>query len=278
MKVTLRDNTQVLIGRISDALSMLNSTSGVNRGIVARCRDNDDSDFRGGSMEALTSSLSGKVDLSRHKAALAQFEKSGIGQKIKAQTDANRARRKVRLSDEDGNFEYTRRFDDKIFVQSYKALQVQKIVEIDCNFSISYKAKSHEIDKFGAFVWSICNLIESAGFVVKINFVNKGRGLFVNKKWNHEISLVVKEPGQYLSPSVLAAVFSSNFFRRAGFAALAGLGNALNEEVNKNLGYPERSQPIETKNGRLVISADAATAADDKLVSELLKIFKTGGK
>jgi hypothetical protein len=235
--------------------------------------------FCGGSFDDLLNQFAQGIDLTDHKRKLAQFEKGDAARNLRASVDQFKPKRKPRLNDSEGSWDYARRFDDKPFLDFPKQRQTQKVVELFVNFSISSAASASAINAFGAYVWSINKLIEGAGIQTRIIVAMSVDEVYYSGPFRSgSFEVIVKESGEYLSPALLAQAFTANFYRRSIFAGHCLAADVIGASCAGTLGRPRHFPSVEFADGRLIISASAAEGSNAALLEELTKIFNPSQK
>jgi hypothetical protein len=213
-------------------------------------------------------------DVVATKRALQEFNKTDLARKFKAAIDAKRPRRRFRMSDSDGDWEYMRRFDEKPFMECYKTSSPQKILEIYAHFNFNGGVKAESINQYGAFVSAIVQLVESCGVQCRIIAVTQGNGTYYinGKSGNGTTEVEVKKTDEYLAPAVISAIFTANFFRRFLFAAIALQSDLAGGIVSWGLGSAATlKSSVQYENGRLTLSGDCMNGATEKVINEIIK-------
>jgi len=85
---------------------------------------------------------------------------------------------------------------------------------------------------------------------------------------------MLKEPDQYLSPSTLVKVFSSNFYRRAGFFSTILASETLEGRLEfSTMGIPVRfKQDVHVEDGKVyVLGTSVGEDRGESLVKDILK-------
>lgn len=276
--------------RLNSALKLLNGhdqvgftgdnqrrvTGWLDLGQEEKPSDRDWESWQGGSARALRESLEGRVNMKRFESAYAEFQKGGLKKDLALELKAAMPKRKRTFSEHDGEWDYDRRFEIEPFQRVKNHRVPTRILEIDAGFGISGSAGADEVNRYGCMVWGISQLIEACGIQTRIIWSCYSKG-FAEKNGNTknaQVRVTVKEPGQYLAPSLLAACFQAVFFRRMGFALLACAAEAQGAQVTWGLGSPDDRPAAEFRDGRLYISPDSArggTHAINEAVKESIR-------
>jgi hypothetical protein len=230
--------------------------------------------FAQGTHGDLLKSLREGIDLKNHQAKLTEFERGDTGRLLKATVEEHKPRRRPRLNDSDGSWDFSKRFDDKPFLDFPKQRQTQKVIEVWVNFSISAYVKADEINAFGAYVWSVIRLIESAGLQTRLVLAMPVSSVYRGSSTpDGSAEVLIKESSHYLSPAVLAATFTALFYRRTLFALHQVAADLIGADCSSSIGHCRSFPQIEFSNGRLTLSADSQRPSDAELLEQLTKIF-----
>jgi hypothetical protein len=190
------------------------------------------SSFAGGTWDDVTS----LKNMDSFKKTLAEFQKNKLEEKVKARIDFS-PKRKRSLSEHDGDWDFDKQWDIKPFSNSQKEMLPINVVDINVDMSISANMDAEAINKYGALVWSVIQIIESIGIQANIYVINECTG--ISNKSDDRIQLCIKKAGEYISPISLATCFQSVFFRRAIFTGIVFAAEHYNEEVYGSLGSPK---------------------------------------
>lgn len=245
-----------------------------NQDLIEGFCDDDKDGWRGGSLSDLKKAFEQGVDLKNHLKAQKKIEQGDLGQKIKALNDGLITRRRLTTSDVDGDFIYSRRFDDKPFVLSKKTRVPQKVIEVNVSLSVNGSASAESIDNFAAFAWAIINLIESKGIQCKVLTSIQSKGPDQEGDLDVTCEAIIKNAGEYLAPSKLAACLSTLFMRHALFTGLVLGCDLMNKNSYSGLGRAVQAPTVDFSKGRLTLNPDCISANTEKVINELTKIFK----
>ncbi len=206
-------------------------------------------------MSKLERDLKQGPDMAPFNAALHELQSHGL-KTIQAGIANCKPARKRRVSEYDGVWQYDRKDDEFPFVENYKKRVPNRIITVIPNFTISGSQSNGDVDAYGAMVWAICQLIEKTGILVNVDWYEHTRQTS-RKHGGLDVSVKVrcKTANQYLAPSMLAACFTSNFFRRIGFALWVSGCNAYDAEAAGGLGSCITfDKPAEYRDGCLYLS------------------------
>lgn len=243
-------------------------------GVAQYVFTNKDADFCGGTLEQLGQDLSQGKDLTKHLEMLSEFKRSNLGQKIEAIRESFAVRRRLRTSDIDGDWDYSRRFSDKPFVVSKKERVSRKAIDLIIRLNARGDVSSESLDRFGVLCWTVINCLESSGRRVRLRLISQASHSFKTKGIHSCVLLNVKEANEYLEPSRLAAVISANFFRRVIFGLRAFSGENLKIGAHKGMGSSYERPALEYHDdGALIISPDVIKGHDKALENELVKLL-----
>jgi hypothetical protein len=234
--------------------------------------DPDRISFCGGTYQEVLDDLSGKVDMKPFLKAREKFAKGKLAEKLKTSIALVTPRRKRIMSEHDGDWDYSRRYEITPFANTKRAMGAGRTIDLVCDFSISAYTTSEEIDRYGAMIWAISDLIEQAGVATNIIYRDRVTGMCSERKLAADIEVTVKRAGEYISPSVLASVFKSRFYRRVMFGLFSVIPELVNRRVCSGLGRPvEDRARIEFSNGKLVLNPLVIGATNDQVEEEILK-------
>jgi hypothetical protein len=269
---TIEGGLAGILELVQSRKSLLATVSEKNRYQMNSALCGDDEAFKGGSLADLEAALSGKVDMQAYLQAKRRFSESKLGQRLNTVTQDLAPRRKRFTSEHDGEWDYGRQWEITPFYSTSRAFAPARTVRIMADFSISARAKADEIDRYGVMVWALSDMIESTGVMTEVCFYNAVTGCAYGPDTDGKTIIKLKRAGEYIAPSLLAAAFKANFFRRAGFAMIATHGEVSGGEVSGCLGSPVRSNvPIEFGRGELWIRTNATTGYDGAIEREILK-------
>jgi hypothetical protein len=239
---------------------------------ITEVSDRGSENFCGGSKEELLKDLEGHMDMKPYQKAYDKLDETGLLSKLKTQGALGKPRRKRRMSEHDGDWEFDRMWELKPYQNTTRKQQVLKTVRIDCNFSCSGGTASTTIRKYGALVWAIARVIEDAGIQTHIVYCERAKN--VGNHTNVANRVTLKNPGEYIAPTFLAACFTANHYRRLGFAL-----QALCVPVNDNdischsMGQAEPGPALEFSDGVLTIDVKANHMSYDDVEKTVLEII-----
>lgn len=207
-----------------------------NRDEFSRFTTNKDSEhkgFSGGTWEDVTN-LENMEDFKR---VLADFKKNKLEEKVITKLDYS-PKRKRKMCEHDGDYDHQRRWEIRPFVNSRREMAPITVVDVNVDFSISCGMGAEAINKYGALVWSIIQLVESLGIQCNIKVINESEGSTSCGK-NSKLVYTLKKAGEYISPVALATCFQSVFYRRAIFAGIVMQAEMSGKKVAIGLGRPK---------------------------------------
>ena len=229
--------------------------------------------FCGGSMADLSSAAKGQRDISgvlEQKAALA---KSGALKALNTGMATTNRRRRV-MSDLDGEWDMDRRWDIAPFFATQKQPMPVRALKLIAHFGANCTASAKNLDKYGAFLAALVEIIESRGVTVDLVCRIKARQVTGASRKTVQADIQVKKCGEYISTQKLATVFWTNYFRRAVFFALMAASEFVGEDVCSSLGKADHSDKVvKASSGVLEISpsTDGRSLPDPELVIEKIK-------
>jgi hypothetical protein len=237
--------------------------------------ERDEVKFKGGTTDELKASLQGHVDMKPYERERQRLSGTGLLSQLKTQMQDVTPIRKRRLSEHDGDWDYSRRYDISPFSSSVRAFQPERTVTVVCNFAVSAWAEASEIDRYGAMVWAIVDILESCGVRTRVVYREAGLGCDYNGTTDNDIRFMLKKPGEYIAPSLLATAFQANFFRRVAFGFIVLGCDYAGKTVSMGYGKPEKNnKAIQFKEGSLILSPDSIHATSDELEREIMKAVK----
>lgn len=227
-------------------------------------------DFCGGSYDDLEKMLDGTIDMTDFEAAKEKIMSSDVLTKILPAIDMSSKRRKRRLSEHDGDWDYSRRWEIEPFSTAVRAPQAIKRIEVYCHLAVNCSISAGEYNRFGAIAWSIAELLESIGIQTKITGSYRSNQIDTDSKLSSTTEFVIKEFGEYVAPSLVATAFTAVFFRRAGFMMICA-GSEVRS--TKNAEYLGRSVQydgtIDYKDGRIDIGPNVTSNCTDEIEKAL---------
>lgn len=208
------------------AVEGLELSSSRNKEVYSNSWSEDNASWKGGSFLELKE----KPDTKQFKEFQSKLKQSTMYKKL--HTVFHHANiRKRQMSEHDGEYDHDRRYDVKPFQRACKGVSPVRKLTLNAHLSFSSGIGSDTINKYGAMVAAICNLLESYGILVEINMISTGRGSVQGQNSDEQLfedTILIKEPNQYLPITSLLGVFSSNFLRRVEFTRIA-----LDAELSK---------------------------------------------
>lgn len=206
------------------------------------------------------------------RGTLDAFYKSAIITRLKTKAGLIKPKRRRCHSAYDGEFNFDRVWDHEPFDATTKVRSNTRTVTILFNFSFSAHVKSEEINRYGAFLVAINDLITSAGIQTEIIQQIKARR--VSKDLNMDLRINIKKSTEYLSNLSLSNAFTANFYRRVLLCELSRQCSLKNKTVHTGHGSPvvERNDAgMVFKDGTLVIGPHCQMDKFSKWESELMR-------
>jgi hypothetical protein len=197
-------------------------------------KDRNHSSFAGGSWEDVTN----LKNMSSFKKQLEEFKRNKLEEQISTKIDYS-PKRTRRLSEHDGDYDHDKQWDIKPFTNSKKELLPISVIDVNVDMSISAGMSSESINKYGALVWSIIQLIESLGIQANIYIKNEVNRIDSNGNYSSNLNYRIKKAGEYISPVALATCFQSVFFRRAMFSGMVLACDNNFKQACYSLGSPK---------------------------------------
>jgi hypothetical protein len=203
------------------------------------------------------------------------FLNSGLRRDLETVTQNCTPKRTRRLSEHDGEWQFDRRWEITPFQATHVKRMPTRTLTIMANFTVSAWGKSEEIDRYGAIVWAISQLIEKAGISTRIVWYQHARTV-TECGLASRIEIECKRAGEYLAPSLLAACFTTMFYRRVGFALEVASGEAYGKTVRDSLGSPIRYDPVKFEKGVLSLAPECVHGYDAELGRCIVAAIKGG--
>lgn len=223
--------------------------------------------FKGGTF----CDLKRPADLTGFEEAKKKVQKSKMLNKIKAVLRDQTVRRR-RSDAHDGEYDLDKKWEVNPFSKASRGKSPHRFLKINAHVSFSGFVSAAQIDKYGAMVAAICNVLESSGIGVEIDFISSGRSNIVG--WNNyfEDRIKLKSLHEYLPPNVLIKAFSSNFYRRVCFSRDVMLAELHDQDVAAGLGTPcKYKAKVTWKKGEVSIYSESITDNQDRLFEDIEK-------
>lgn len=176
-------------------------------------------DFFGGTAKEFRGNLRGETNMTVFEQERDRLQRSGLLDRVQEALAIVNPRRRLKLSDEDGDYEHDRRFDDRPFLGMSKRPTAARTLDIECHFAANYRVGADNITRFGVLCWALVDLLEAAGITCRVTYCKRNWGIGGDEA-STQINTVLKEAGQYVAPSLLAAGFDSMFYRRANWSLI----------------------------------------------------------
>lgn len=234
--------------------------------------ERDEKEWCGGTTKDLSDDLEGRIDMRPFEKARDKFEKSDLAQKLKERFEKCQPRRQRVKSEYDGEFNESRRWDITPFDGVMKAPGYGRSIDVIVYGSVSATTSAEELNAYGNMAWALIEVIERAGVNVRVSTRYQQIGYTDSRHGTLTVDVESKKAGEYLSPSLLAATFKSNFFRRAIFQQIALGADVIGAQVSYGLGRPHQPEKsIEFKEGQLILAPRIRNAGFEEIERELLK-------
>lgn len=210
-------------------------------------------DWVGGTKDDLVNDLDGNIEMAPYTEQYQKLEENDLMSKLKTAGALSKPRRKRRMSEHEGDWDFERMWELKPYQHCVRMRSIINIVKIDAHFACSGATKSHEITKYGGLVWAISKIIEDAGIQTEITYCERAKNVGYNGT-GIETRMLIKKPGEYIAPSFLAATFTSNHYRRLGFA-LQALCVPINDNDQScdSMGSATPGAAMQFEDGRLTM-------------------------
>jgi len=262
--VSCESNEVKLTGRLQNVLKLIDRQSPrvnvVGNGPAIRTNLEQDpmSSWTGGSLDALKADLSGEMDMTPFNTALSKIKTSEVFESLKTKVVAGTPMRKRRVSEHDGEWDMSRQWEIAPFHATYRAFQERKAIDINAQFAFNGAYDPEEITAYGAMIWAISELIESAGIRCRVVWCKQNKGISEDKDVNSSMRIELKAHQEYVAPSLIAAAFQARFYRRAGFALIVAASDYRGYPAKNNLGTPRgNASAVSFVDGALELSPAA---------------------
>lgn len=222
-------------------------------------RDNNPASFYG-SKARLQEMAQGKINLAPfHDARRAISE---VTREISAELADIAPKRVRRMSDQDGDWDHARMWELAPFQSTKRARGgIARVIDVEVNFQFNAGTKTHDIERFGAFAYSVVQAIESAGVQVNLTCGGMAQNVFARNEVLTKQTCRVKQAGEYMEESLLARCFTTEFFRRVMFTLSVAACDSLDKTIRSTLGKAVRVESSAT-HGKLVLAPDSTQNFD----------------
>lgn len=237
-----------------------------NKALYTEQASDESSSWRGGTVKELrevprfNNFVKTRVDISKRPMFKKIEHKMGLSPK-----------RKRFMSEHDGEMNFDKLYDIKLFESTMRSQTHSKKLNVVVDFSILAHTDAKDIDRYGATVWAIIQLLEAKGYGVNLLLEQTGRNVYCGNGASYRLKMLqkVKKENEYLSPKVLAMCFQSNWYRRVTFGMMVKCGDEFSFPVNSSLGTTWNKRQTSLKNGEFYISMPGYFGDGD--VDKLLK-------
>jgi hypothetical protein len=166
-------------------------------------------------------------------------------------------RRQRRLSEHDGEWDMSRRWEVQPFYTAKRDSRLHRIVDIECYVNASAMVDANTINYYGASIWAINDILETHGLSTSMKVYCESVETDRNDSINVTVGVQLKHPGEYMNPANIARCLTSNFYRRIVFNWFMIGCDFVGKETSRGLGTPKRrATGIVFKDGKLIITAN----------------------
>lgn len=171
----------------------------------------------------------------------------------------------------DGNvFNADNLFSDKPFSRRKVIQKPTPIVEIEVHMAASAFVEAEEYLKAGKFLAACINSIEASGVLCGLTLSYRIRRFNENSS-NRDFRIRVKNPQDYVAPSVINAICTPYFFRGPIFAQIIQEADESKTIADYGLGRPENVEHNYFDNGLAVITLGDLTNNPESLIDGFIK-------
>lgn len=236
----------------------------------------EESSFYGECVQNLEAEMNGDIDLKPYEDKYQKFQETGLIRRLKTVGALGKPRRKRRMDEYDGDWDWDRKWELKPYQKTERKKQLLKTVKVIANFACSGMTSTNAIQKYGSLVWALCKVIEDAGIQTEIYYREVGRDVGHNGT-NVTTMMLLKKPGEYISPQALAAAFTPHHYRRLGFIIQAlGVSVNGNDGCDHSMGKADPQPAIKFAKGVLTLDVKSHNLEYEVVEKEILKVI--GGK
>lgn len=231
-----------------------------------------DTGWTGGGPDKFRQDLAGEIDMGPFIAEKERLEKTGLIERLQTMVSWVNPIRRRKMSEDDGAWDYSRRFEEKPFIDHIKQPNVIRSIDIVCDMAVNGSATSEDFNKYGAMAWALINIVESAGISVSLSLRFDLRRLAGNDpNWSGDLIIDVKRSGEYVAPSLIACMMQTVFFRRNIFAIMQIIPELNGMVTASNLGNARPVSGINFSSGVLCLAPDIINGISGQWEAELLK-------
>ncbi len=169
--------------------------------------------------------------------------------------NAKSKKRKRNLSEHDGDFDFDRLWDIKLF-NSTRTEPYDNRVIVDLSFDISCWFSKEDIREYGKLCYHVVNFIEEHGYVCDINLVMETSGTYYGKNApsTNLMKVNIKQSSDYQDNISICKYFTDWFYRRCMFNLMYQVGKEQKFTVCSSLGSPTGGKKTEGTKGYLYIA------------------------
>lgn len=192
--------------------------------------------------------------------------------------NAKSKKRKRNLSEHDGDFDFDRVWDVKLF-NSTRTEPFDNRVIVDVSFDISCDFTSEDIREYGKLCYHVTNFIEEHGYVCDINLVFETTGMYTgtmnSKNYianNHNLTKInIKQSSEYQDNITICKYFTDWFYRRCVFNLFLHHGMEQNLTMGWGLGSPKRGVVTTGSQGYILLAPMIKSQIEGKLDFEVIR-------
>ncbi len=232
--------------------------------------DSDRAKFAGGTPEDLFKT----PDMSKYNSMKKILKNSNIFKNLRTSLGETPRRRRT-SSAYDGDYDHDKKWDLEPFNRADRLNSNVTTLTLYAYMSFNSKTSSRTIDRYGALIAALVDILESHGIVVRIELVKCNLG-FCNALSSTSLvdRITIKDFGEYLPPPTLVRVFSSNFYRRVLFTRIVIAAHETGQDADYGLGAPTYfTKEVEFVGGGLHVYSHSALdeGEEEKFITELTK-------
>lgn len=164
---------------------------------------------------------------------------------------------------------------EKPYTRRKSAPRTMPLLEIDCHLSANCDIAAESMRRAGQFLAAIVNHLEANGTLIGLNVCYRQNNTAEEDMEIHnEIRVRVKNPHDYLSPSVINAVLTPEFFRGPGFCQMIKSMDDVGQNIAYGLGSCSNPK-MAILDGKFILSLGDITNNPSLVIQEFLKILNS---
>ncbi len=159
------------------------------------------------------------------------------------------------------------------FDTTRKALGIGRCIKITANISSSGMVSAESINKFGALVWAVSDIVEACGIQTEVIARFAVNGITADRETGFLGEFTAKSHDTYVTPTTLAAMFHCLTYRRAVWCMESSLTDLIGKRANDRLGRPMHDAfPVKwvQGTGQLIMNVNSVTGDINQLEEEIL--------